>query len=509
MKPMIKDIREVTDSKEMYEKKPHVFISVFIYLIFIGLIAMGIWVYFGEIDIVAKGMGIVRPNERVSRIRNKVQGEIVENYLQEGKFVEKGEILFAIDDKALILKRTQMEKLLMESEEKLKLLKKLRESIEKNTNLFKREYEKEYYDRFIKYQQDYESLKNTAVIEGKKDKIASSQTEINRKIYDGKIEYYAAQIEELEEYRLSIEKEENIFEDKQGVLSLDFNTYLYQVHEIRDEIAEKQFAYELNLLLDKEGMISRKELEDSRIALEYAENKLSKIKMEQMKSIEEQQEKLRIEKEVAELEYNKLMVDETLQDAKDTQRKLEIEKFKVDNLVNLHSQIEEQEIICNTKREELKIIELAIEECKIVAPISGTLHILQEFNKGDLVEASAEIGTIIPQNDSMYKVEIFMPNHEINEIKKGDIIKYKFDALPYKEYGQLAGKIRNISVDASISSQQQRNGYVVEGSVENKTLYSYKNKPAQIKIGMTCEAYVVTEQKKILYYILEKINLMD
>lgn len=318
-----------------------------------------------------------------------------------------------------------------------------------------------------------------------------------------------AQMEELEEYRLSIEKEENIFKDKQSALSLDFNTYLYQVHEIRDEIVEKQLAYELNLLLDKEGMISRKELEDSRIALEYAENKLSKIKLEQMKSIEEQQEKLRMEKEVLESEYNKLIVDETLQDAKDTQRKLEIEKFKVDNLVNLHSQIEEQEIICNTKREELKAIKLAIEECKIVAPISGTLHILQEFNKGDLVEASAEIGTIIPQNDSMYKVEIFMPNHEINEIKKGDIIKYKFDALPYKEYGQLEGKIKNISVDASISSQQQRNGYVVEGSLENKTLYSYKNKPAQIKVGMTCEAYVVTEQKKILYYTLEKINLMD
>lgn len=57
MTPVIKDIREVTDSKEMYESKPHPFLTIFIYIILVSIILVGIWMYFGEIDIVSKGRG--------------------------------------------------------------------------------------------------------------------------------------------------------------------------------------------------------------------------------------------------------------------------------------------------------------------------------------------------------------------------------------------------------------------------------------------------------------------
>lgn len=51
--------------------------------------------------------------------------------------------------------------------------------------------------------------------------------------------------------------------------------------------------------------------------------------------------------------------------------------------------------------------------------------------------------------------------------------------------------------------------YFVESEIENKPLFSYKGEQGEIKIGMTCEAQVVTKQKKILYYLLEKINLKN
>ncbi|MBZ4647232.1 MAG: hypothetical protein JG777_2721 [Clostridia bacterium] len=32
---------------------------------------------------------------------------------------------------------------------------------------------------------------------------------------------------------------------------------------------------------------------------------------------------------------------------------------------------------------------------------------------------------------------------------------------------------------------------------------------AEIKVGMACEAQVITKTKKVLYYLLEKINLKE
>jgi hypothetical protein len=50
---------------------------------------------------------------------------------------------------------------------------------------------------------------------------------------------------------------------------------------------------------------------------------------------------------------------------------------------------------------------------------------------------------------------------------------------------------------------------LVESEIENKPLFSYKGEEGEIKMGMTCEAQVITKQKKILYYLLEKIHLKD
>lgn len=38
---------------------------------------------------------------------------------------------------------------------------------------------------------------------------------------------------------------------------------------------------------------------------------------------------------------------------------------------------------------------------------------------------------------------------------------------------------------------------------------SYKGIVKEIKVGMVCEAQVVTKSRKILWWLLEKINLLD
>lgn len=81
--------------------------------------------------------------------------------------------------------------------------------------------------------------------------------------------------------------------------------------------------------------------------------------------------------------------------------------------------------------------------------------------------------------------------------------------MPYKEYGELRGTITDIATDATVDAKTGISYYLVESEIENKPLFSYKGEEGEIKMGMTCEAQVITKQKKILYYLLEKIHLKD
>lgn len=509
MKTVIKDIREITDSREMYETKPHPFLSIFIYILLICIVLACVWMYFGEVDIVSKGTGMVRPNENVSMIRNKVQGEVTICDLEEGKRVKQGDILFTIAHDDLEIKRLQADELLRDAQQKLNLLKKLKSSIEQDVNLFSKDVETEYYERYIKYKQDYASLSNSISIENKTDEVATTQTQITKDGYKERIEEYISTYEELQQYKQSIEQGENVFKDKQCTYALEFDNYLIKVKELKRNITDKEFTYNLNSSLKENDLIAEREYEISKESLELANNELIQLKTASLKAIQDQMKEIENSKKLAQQEMSKLIIDDDLIQTTLEQRELALKKYKTDNLVELYNQIQEQDILYQSKKREIESIELAIADCTIKAPIDGTIHVTQEVSKGDLIAAGTDIATIIPLNNSMYKIEIFMPNSEIAGLKIGDKIKYKFDALPYKEYGQFEGTINNISSDAKVNDAQGISGYIVEGSISNEIVYSYKNEPAEIKIGMTCEAHVITEQKKILFYLLEKINLID
>ena len=85
-------------------------------------------------------------------------------------------------------------------------------------------------------------------------------------------------------------------------------------------------------------------------------------------------------------------------------------------------------------------------------------------------------------------------------------IKYNIYALPISEYGEVIGTITKISKDIKVDQDNPMGYYLVEGNVENKPLYDYKGKQVNLKIGMNCEAQIITERKKILFYVLEKMD---
>ncbi|WP_461204646.1 hypothetical protein [Clostridium sp. DL1XJH146] len=66
-----------------------------------------------------------------------------------------------------------------------------------------------------------------------------------------------------------------------------------------------------------------------------------------------------------------------------------------------------------------------------------------------------------------------------------------------------------ISPDATMDQESGASYYIAEGLVENNILESHKGEVSELKTGMICNAEVITRDEKLLYYLLEKINLKD
>ncbi len=486
MKAVIQDIKEITDSREIMLSKPHPFIPVFIYLL-ITIIASAItWSYFGEIDDYVKVNGVVRPEEKVSTITNKVAGKVEEIYYEEGKKVKSGDILYTINYTSLNLEKETTLKELQKSQNELENLEKFRASVvdEKNYFNYELDNEKEYYNKYLKYETDLEIESNRVKLNIKR------LNEVKDTLYN------------LSLLKESIKTNTNMFTDSNSVYHTKFEDYRYNLEKLRSILNQRKEAYESSSSLAQSGASSKKEVEDAKKLLESAELEVEKYKNEMLLSINTSIEEN--EKSKRELKIN---VNINYENSDSTA--LIIKKYRMDTIVQIDDSIKAMENKIESFQKNLESIEINITDCMVIAPKGGIVNVSVEASKGDYIPGGVEVATIVPETGEKYKIQLYLSNKDIASIKEGDTVKYHFLALAYKEYGELTGEIIKIGTDAKLDKQNGNSFYMVEASIENRPLYSYKGKEAEIKVGMVCEAQVITKTKRILYYLLEKINLRD
>lgn len=490
MKAYIQNIDEITDSRELLESRPQPFITVFIYTLIILIVTVSIWSFFGEIDESIKAHGIVRPNQKIGSIRNQVTGRVESSYLREGKAVKKGDSLFTIEHSVLDLQRAALDLEYNKSAAELANLEKLKSCILDDKNYFDDsvEGERPYHSRFVKYQTDVA--------------VYIKQVEINLDSL-GKVNEALSYLITLKESAI---QNKSLFASNDSLYYNQFIDYSLNLQSLNEVLKQKKEANDASVELFIAGAMSEKEFDEIKNQFESAQRNLEKYKNEFMMNIN-----TKIDDNMETLEQLKLNLKASGQDTVITAAADEIsmQKYKMDAIVQIDSDIKVIEANIEKLSNELETIKTNIGNCSVTAPIDGYINISTEINTGDLLQSGTEIATIVPEDDTTYKVQIYVSNSDIANIKAGQRIKYHFLALPYKEYGALEGTITQISTDARADQASGSSFYSVEASVENTPLYSYKGVKSEIKVGMECETQIIVKTKKILYYLLEKINLRD
>ncbi len=458
MKPIIKNLNEMSDSRELMEAKTHPFISIFIGMLLLILLIALTWSYFGEIDIVVKANGMVRPNEKVSRITNKVIARVESVHFKSGQQVKQGDLLYTLE-------REQLEEQYQTIQEQIdKKGKQLASLLDLKDQLLENE---------SKSSLDLTSF-NHQVLE--EEDTVRSEFEIEFSRLERQHNDARSNLKNYELLEQSIANESNLFPpgDEFYYKYVDFISRTEQLQVQTEKMADQFKSQVVQTGETRAGTYLMKETQLN--AERYSNEFLLSVRT----NIEE------LKKQIRQLE-------------------LQIGNLNVQFMETVEETEERLKELNNQKR----TTELSLEDREIRSPINGTVNVITDIAVGDLVQTGSEILTIVPKNDSDYIVELALQNQDIANIHSGDKVKFNFLALPSQEYGHLSGEIRTISVDATQNPQNGISYYVAEASLEDEPLYSNKGEEARVKVGMVVEAHVITRSEKILYYLLEKIDLRE
>lgn len=179
-----------------------------------------------------------------------------------------------------------------------------------------------------------------------------------------------------------------------------------------------------------------------------------------------------------------------------------------EEIVSVNNEIDTIKNAIDSTGSQLAEIEITIKNGVLTSAIDGTVALLADLTIGDIVEAGKSLCTIIPRKTSLKSV-LYIPESDISKIQEGQNIEYVFDALPYTEFGKIEGKISEISADYITIESNGIKYYIAQANLTKLSLTNNKNETRTIQTGQACQSKIISGSKKVIIWLLEKINLRD
>ena len=292
-----------------------------------------------------------------------------------------------------------------------------------------------------------------------------------------------------------------MFEEKSSVYAMQYADYTAAINAYDVNINQKKSDKENAELLFKAGGISQSEYDS--FCRNHENAKLEKDKYISEFKLNIEQKITAADKNISDLEFSLKSQNQSLSSYAEISHdeQLAAENMKLEMLSGIADSIKSNETSIISIEKQIAEIELNIKNSEVFAPIDGTINMYSDLSTADLVQSGQTIATIIPDTNGTYKLTMFLSSADISEAEINQSVRLRFAAYPYQEYGELAGTVKSISADVR-SSENGMSYYVAEVSIDD-TL------GLELVSGMECEARVVTKQRKIIYWLLEKLDFID
>ena len=149
MKPIIVDMKDMSDSTEVYESRPNPFLIYTIYVIVLIVVTAFCWMYFFHMDVVVKSNGMFKGSNAVYEISSGVTGRVKESHVEDGQYVEEGQVLYVLDIDSLPDAIVRYQNELAASKDRLVILSAYEKSLNGEMGELEACADNPYYDEFI------------------------------------------------------------------------------------------------------------------------------------------------------------------------------------------------------------------------------------------------------------------------------------------------------------------------------------------------------------------------
>ena len=477
MKPIIIEMKDMSDSTEVYDSRPHPFFAVFIYLVMGMLIVSLIWMYFCKMDIVVKGNGTFTQEEVTEILSSEVTGKIVECNLNEGGYVYKGDLLLSVEHSKEDEQLEVYESNLKEINERISIMNAYIKYLDSDEQAMEQLSDNSYYQELVNraklLQMNYEVAEISADSE-------LLQYEQSVKSITNSVNYYQKQKENYVKALENVKTRKNTFAED--------DIYFYSMIE--------------NYLSSYTAM------EEKYYGVDVTEKNvaLNNLQMEQIAALEQQ---------INSIDGNIITLNGNLDSAK---TQVALSKNGTKNLNKETAILTEKNTIAaeistyESKKKEyesnVQNLKKKILKCDIKAEADGYVNVITQLEVGEYAQEGMNICQIIPENISMYQADIYISNQDIGKIKEGQEVKFEITTYPSSEYGYFTGVIETLSKDIKVDNNSGSAYYLAKVKCNNTTLTNKKGDAVSIMNGMACQAKVVTDEQSVLEYVLRKIDLL-
>lgn len=516
MKPIIVDMKDMSDSTEVYDSRPNRFLIYTIYLILLAVIAAVIWMCVFKIDIVVKSNGMFKGSDTHYEVGSAVTGKVRGCYITDGQYVNEGDVLYVLEIESLSDTIVRYQDELKEAEDRLEMLSAYEKSLDGDEDDLKVCMDNPYYDEFVnKRKLLYANIS-----------LNESNNNAQAELYQGSvdsiletIDKYNEKINKLNAVKQCIISRNNTFDSTESyyysIVSSYLATYNYTSQQYDNQISElkaKIDAYEEEIKKgesDTEAL--KKQMETVSASKEASEKEksqaLSNLELQQLATIEQQisgysDTIISMETSLTSAKLQLESVNSAGNEAKENVAVLTEKGNIAAEILNYKEKVKECEAY-------LSSYDIQNNNCTVKAGVSGYYYVTQDLKAGAYVQEGTKLGMIYPGEESMYYAEVYVENSDIAMIKEGQEVKFEIVAYPSSEYGYFSGEVENIARDITIDQSTGYAYYKVKVRCDNMSVINENGEEASLKNGMACQAKIVTDEKSVLAYVLEKIDLLD
>lgn len=550
MKPIIIDMKDMSDSTEVYESKPNPVLAGFIYLILAMVIIAFIWMYFSKVDIVVKGTGTVAAAEEVATVTNQVAGVITDRKIEDGQSVKVGDILYNVSHEEQTLQLEALKQQLAEYEEKEEMFKAYEAWLETGTEFGEELTDNIYYSEVASRKQLVE-LGQESTLQAYAGEMAAYNAKLSANTE--MITYYSNAITKSKQLIEAIKNRKNSFGSEESYYWNTVENYLVQyqqtMNQYNDKINELQkqsdaAAKEIEALeaqklalqgqqndsiglasvsggdanvvsdVEQELQAVEAKLATQRAAKESADSQISQYHSQRNSALNvyEKESIAAVENNILNYEQNMAVYEGTQQEYLNGQNTLKKQgtDLEVGNLVTQEKHIVAGELeSCRQSQSQLIAqingLEQNVENATVKASIDGTVNLAADLVEGDYLGAGTQVLSIIPDTQTgSFIVKSYVENKDIAKIEEGMKVTYEIAAYPSREYGTMMGEVTFVSADLKVNNNGSAY-YVVETRVNSEELRNRMGEEAALKVGMLCETKIVVEEKSVLEVLVEKL----